>query len=105
MNIDNVLPLGDRVLVKVEKAGEKKTASGFILPESTLSDDVKLGTVIKVGNGLYTQNGVKIPMEVSVGDIVSIPPYDHQGQKMKLNGETYLLLRESELLMIIEKNA
>lgn len=95
-----VKPLGDRVLLK-ENQKEEKTASGIIIPDTVAKEDVKTAKVISVGPGLYTQVGNLIPMNVAVGDEVIMPPY-HQGQEIKLNGEKYLLLRESELLMVIK---
>jgi len=95
-----VKPLGDRVLLK-ETQKEEKTASGIIIPDTVAKEDVKTAKVISVGPGLFTQSGNLIPMNVSVGDEVILPPY-HQGQEVKLNGEKYLLLRESEILMVIK---
>jgi len=95
-----VKPLGDRVLLK-ENQKEEKTASGIIIPDTVAKEDVKTAKVISVGPGLYTQAGSLIPMNVSVGDEVIMPPY-HQGQEIKLNGEKYILLRESEILMVIK---
>lgn len=94
-----VKPLGDRVLLK-EKEKEEKTASGIIIPDTVAKEDVKTAKVVSVGPGLYTQAGSLIPMNVAVGDEVIVPPY-HQGQEIKLNGEKYTLLRESEILMVI----
>ena len=54
-------PLADRVLIKVEKE-VTKTAGGIILPETVESRDTKIGTVVSVGEGIYTNDGVKIPM-------------------------------------------
>ena len=95
-----VKPLGDRVLLK-ESQKEEKTASGIIIPDSVAKEDVKTAKVISVGPGLFTQTGNLIPMNVQVGDEVIMPPY-HQGQEIKLNGEKYTLLRESEILMVIK---
>jgi len=96
-----VKPLGDRVLVKEIKSKEdKRTASGIIIPETATADDVKMGVVIAVGEGLYTQNGVLIPMSVKAGDEVILPPYG-QGQSVKQNSEEYVLYRESELLGVL----
>jgi len=95
-------PLGDRVLVKEYKSKEeKRTTSGIIIPETVSSEDVKMGKVVAVGPGLYTQNGSLIPMSVKVGDEVVLPPYD-QAQTMKFNKEEYKLFRESELLGILD---
>jgi chaperonin GroES len=92
-------PLGDRVLLSETDGGEQKTASGIIIPDSAKTDDVKTAKVEGVGPGIYTASGVLIPMSVKEGDEVIIPPY-HQGTEIKLNGKKYLLMRESEILMV-----
>ena len=95
-----IKPLGDRVLVKEYKTKEdKKTASGIIIPETVTADDVKMGLVIAVGDGLYTQNGVSIPMSVKANDEVMLPSYG--GQEVKVGKEKYLLFRESDLLAVL----
>ncbi len=93
-------PLGDRVLLTELEVEASKTAGGIIIPDSAKSEDVKRAKVEAVGDGLYTQSGVSIPMTVKVGDEVILPPY-HQGVEIKVGGNKYLLLRESELLMVI----
>ena len=96
-----VNPLGDRVLVKELKSKEdKRTASGIIIPETATADDVKMGIVIAVGEGLYTQNGIQIPMSIQEGDEVMIPSYG--GQEIKFNKEKYVLFRESDLLAVFK---
>jgi len=93
-------PLGDRVLLSELEAESSKTAGGIIIPDSAKSEDVKRARVEAVGDGIYTQSGVSIPMSVKVGDEVILPPY-HQGVEIKVGGNKYILLRESELLMVI----
>ena len=94
-------PLGDRVLLtELDSKEETTTASGIIIPDTARSEDVKRARVEAVGDGLFTQSGVAIPMSLKVGDEVILPPY-HQGQEIKVGGNKYLLLRESELLMVI----
>ena len=93
-------PLADRVLIKTEKE-VTKTAGGIILPETAEARDTKIGTVVSVGEGIYTNDGVKIPMTVKVGDKVMMP-FAGTAQKVKLNDEDYFLFREQELLMIIK---
>ena len=93
-------PLGDRVLLTELEGEAEKTSYGIIIPDSAKSEDIKRAKVEAVGDGLYTQSGVAIPMSVKVGDEVILPPY-HQGQEIKVGGNKYLLLRESELLMVI----
>jgi len=93
-------PLGDRVLLTELEGEASQTAYGIIIPDSAKSEDVKRARVDAVGDGLFTQSGVAIPMSVKVGDEVILPPY-HQGVEIKVGGNKYILLRESELLMVI----
>ena len=94
-------PLGDRVLLKEIEGEAQTTASGIIIPDSAKTEDVKRAKVESVGPGIYTQSGVAIPMSVEVGDEVILPPY-HQGQEIKIGGNKYIILRESEILMVIK---
>jgi chaperonin GroES len=93
-------PLADRVLIEVETE-VKQTSGGIIIPETAQSNDTKIGIVVSVGNGIYTNDGVKIPMEVKVGDKVMMPMVG-SAQKVKLENKDYYLFREQELLMIIK---
>jgi chaperonin GroES len=93
-------PLADRVLIRTEKE-VTKTAGGIILPETAETRDTKIGIVVSVGEGIYTNDGVKIPMSVKVGDKVMMP-FAGSAQKVKLGDEDFLLFREQELLMIIK---
>jgi chaperonin GroES len=95
-------PLGDRVLLtELDSEKESTTAGGIIIPDSAKSEDVKRAKVESVGPGIYTQSGTLIPMNVEVGDEVILPPY-HQGIEIKIGGNKYILLRESEILMIVK---
>ena len=94
-------PLGDRVLLTEIEGEPQTTASGIIIPDSAKTEDVKRAKVESVGPGIYTQSGVAIPMSVEVGDEVILPPY-HQGVEIKIGGNKYILLRESEILMIVK---
>ena len=94
-------PLGDRVLLTEIEGEPQTTASGIIIPDSAKTEDVKRAKVESVGPGIYTQSGVAIPMSVEVGDEVILPPY-HQGVEIKINGNKYILLRESEILMVVK---
>lgn len=97
-----IKPLGDRVLVKEVKASDDKRPSGIIIPETVTSSNVKIGEIIATGAGLYTHNGVLIPMTVKVGDQVVLPPANQMhGQEIKVLNEVYLLFRESDLLGVI----
>ena len=92
-------PLADRVLIRTEKE-VTKTAGGIIIPESAETRDTKIGVVVSVGEGIYTNDGVKIPMTVKPGDKVMMP-FAGSAQKVKLGDEEFLLFREQELLMVI----
>jgi chaperonin GroES len=98
-NFQLAKPLGDRVLIELK--AEEKTASGIILTESAQSLDGKIGTVVAVGNGVYTNNGAKIPMEIKVGDKVMMPQGGMSAQKVKLEDKDYYLCREMDIPMVI----
>ncbi len=92
-------PLGDRVVVKpIEQ--EEKTATGIYLPE-TAKEKPQQGEVIAVGPGARNEEGEHIPMDVKVGDIVLYAKYS--GTNVKLNGLEYLILRESDILALVEQ--
>ncbi|AIS51758.1 10 kDa chaperonin [Thermoanaerobacter kivui] len=90
-------PLGDRVVVKVIQA-EEVTKGGVILP-GTAKEKPQQGEVVAVGTGQYI-DGKKVELEVKVGDRVIFSKY--AGTEVKLDGEEYLLLRESDILAIVE---
>ena len=94
-------PLGDRVLLTELEGAPQTTLSGIIIPDSAKTEDVKRAIVESIGPGIYTQSGTLIPMNVKVGDEVILPPY-HQGVEIKVGGKKYILLRESEILMVIQ---
>ena len=92
-------PIGDLILVK-EQEKIDKTTSGIIIPDSVENDYV-YADVISTGPGLFTQTGDRIPMTVKPGDTVVL----HKNQsgsnkKIKLKNEKYLLLHESEIVMV-----
>ena len=93
-------PLADRVLIEAE-VEETKTVGGIIIPDTVRGEETKIGKVVSVGEGIYTNDGVKIPMSVKVGDKVMMPNLV-TGQKVKLNNKDYYLFREQELLMVIK---
>ena len=68
-------PLADRVLIKSDEGAQTKTAGGIIIPETATATDTKIGTVVSVGEGVYTNDGVLIPMSVKVGDMKMVPTY------------------------------
>lgn len=91
----NVTPLADRVLVQAAPA-EEKTASGIIIPD-TAKEKPQRGTVIAVGNGKKDE-----PLTVKVGDSVIYGQY--AGTEIKIDGNAYLIMRESDIFGVIGKN-
>ena len=97
----NFKPLGDRVVVKPQKKEEKSTG-GIILTDSVNRGEKVVGEVVAIGGGIFSQNGERIPMTVSVGDSV-LYKKDTATDTLPLNGEEYLLFHEHELLGIISQ--
>ena len=92
-------PLGDRVVVKPSlKEGEKKLASGIIIPETVNKEKLFSGEVIAVGPDRRGENGKRIPVEVKPGDTVYFKkPWD---EPLKLNDVEYYVLSESDIILI-----
>lgn len=90
-------PLADRVLLRLAEQ-EEKTAGGIILPD-TAKEKPQEAEVIAVGKGRTLDNGTTIAPEVKVGDRVVFAKYS--GTEVKVDGEKYLILRESDILAII----
>lgn len=93
----NVRPLHDRLLVRRTKEDDK-TAGGIIIPD-TAKEKPQKGEVIATGKGRVTEDGKVIPLEVAVGDKVLFSKYS--GTELKLNGEEYLMMTESDVLGIL----
>ena len=93
-------PLGDRVIVK-PKAKEEVTRSGIVLPD-TASEKPQEGSVLAVGPGRVLDNGKRVEMDVKTGDTVLFARY--AGTEVKLDGEEYLVIREPDLLAIVNSN-
>jgi len=91
-------PLGDRVLVKAEKE-EEKTKGGIVLPD-TAQEKPQQGKVIAVGPGEVLEDGKTVPLEVKKGDKVIFSKYG--GTEVKDKDEEYLILKESDILAILE---
>ena len=92
-------PLGDRVLVKPEKA-EQKTASGLYI-SSGAQEKPQRGEVIAVGAGKLDDKGERIPVDVKVGAVVIYGKYG--GNEVKIDGEEYLLMRDSDIYAVVEE--
>jgi chaperonin GroES len=91
-------PLGDRVVVQREES-EEKTAGGILLPD-TAKDKPARGTVISVGNGKLLDDGSRGKVQVKVGERVIFSSY--AGETFKVDEEEYLLMREDDILAVIE---
>ncbi len=94
----SVRPLHDRVLVKrIEE--EEKTSGGIIIPD-TAKEKPQMGVVMAVGGGKRTEDGKLIPMDVKQGDKVLFSKYG--GTDVKIEGQEMLILREDDILGIVE---
>ena len=92
-------PLADRVLIRrIDK--EEKTSGGIIIPD-TAKEKPQEGQVMAVGNGKRLDDGKVQPLDVKKGDRVLFGKYS--GSEIKIDGEEHLILREDEVLGIIEK--
>lgn len=91
-----LVPLGDRVVVK-RAAAETKTTGGIVLPDSA-TDKPQRGEVLAVGEGHVKNSGMKVSLTVRPGDLVVFSSY--AGDEFKVNDETYLLMRESDILAV-----
>ncbi|MBO6938826.1 MAG: co-chaperone GroES [Deltaproteobacteria bacterium] len=93
-----IRPLGDRLLVKRVKE-EEQTAGGIIIPDSAKEKPIE-GKVIAVGNGKRGDDGKPVKLEVKKGDKVLFGKY--AGTEVKIEGEEHLILREDDILGIVE---
>jgi chaperonin GroES len=93
-----IRPLGDKVIVKRLEA-EERTAGGIVLPDAA-KEKPKQGKVISVGNGKLLDNGTRSQMQVKKGDKVLFTSY--AGSEVKVAGDEYLIMDESEIMAIVE---
>ncbi|RPJ84383.1 MAG: co-chaperone GroES [Acidobacteria bacterium] len=91
-------PLHDRILVKRLDEGEQKVG-GIIIPD-TAKEKPQQGKVVAVGNGKVKDDGGRIALDVKEGDTILFGKYS--GQEIKLDGEEFLIMREEEVLAIVE---
>ncbi|MCE5186182.1 MAG: co-chaperone GroES [Planctomycetaceae bacterium] len=94
-----LVPLEDRVVVKPQEA-ENKTAGGIVLPD-TAKEKPQMGKVIAVGPGKTLDNGKRSTMSVKKNDVVLYGKYG--GSDVEVDGEDYKIIRESEILGVVEK--
>ena len=93
----NIKPLGDRIIIRVVES-EETTKSGIVLP-GTAKEKPMQGEVLAVGSGEMV-DGKKIPLELKVGDKVIYSKY--AGTEVKMDGNEYLILRQNDVLAVIE---
>jgi chaperonin GroES len=94
----NVRPLHDRIIIQRLDEGEQKVG-GIIIPDSA-KEKPQQGKVIAAGNGKPKDDGKRVPLEVKAGDTILFGKYS--GQEIKLDGEEYIIMREDEVLGVIE---
>ncbi len=93
-----VRPLHDRILIK--RVEEKESIKGGIIIPDTAKEKPQEGQVIAVGNGKKTEEGKVIPLDVKAGDRILFGKYS--GTEIKLDDQEYLILREDEVLGVLE---
>jgi chaperonin GroES len=94
----NVRPLHDRIIVQRLDEGEQQIG-GIIIPDSA-KEKPQQGKVLAVGDGRITEDGTRIPLDVRSGDLILFGKYS--GQDIKLDGEEYLIVKEDEVLAVID---
>lgn len=95
----NIKPLRDRVIVRRVNE-EEKTKGGIIIPDSA-KEKPQEGEVVAVGNGKVLEDGKVVPLDVKKGDRILFGKYS--GTEIKIDGEELLMMREEEILGIIQK--
>jgi chaperonin GroES len=93
----NVRPLHDRIIVQRLDEGEQQSG-GIIIPD-TAKEKPQQGTVLAVGNG-KAKDGKRVPLDVKAGDRILFGKYG--GQEIKLEGQEYLIMKEDDVLAVIE---
>jgi chaperonin GroES len=94
----NIRPLHDRVVIR-RLEEERTTAGGIVIPDTATEKPIQ-GEVIAVGKGKILDNGEQRPLDVKVGDRVLFGKYS--GTEVKISGETYLVMREDDIMGVIE---
>ena len=94
----DVRPLHDRIIVRRLEEGEQNSG-GIIIPD-TAKEKPQRGTVIAAGNGRVKDDGKRVALDVKTGDLILFGKYT--SQEVKLDGEEYLIMREDEVLAVID---
>ena len=97
----DIRPLHDRLIVRRLDEGEQKVG-GIIIPDSA-KEKPQQGEVIAAGVGTLNKEGKRVPLDVKAGDRILFGKYT--SQEVKLNGEEYLIMREDEVLAVIDGSA
>lgn len=96
--VSDIKPLGDRVLVRpISK--EEKTKSGIIIPDTATKEKPEEGEVLTVGPGRLDDSGKRVPMEVKKNQKIMFTKYGPN--ELEIDGEEYLIVRESDILAVI----
>ena len=93
-----VRPLHDRIIVQRLEEGEQKVG-GIIIPD-TAKEKPQQGKVFAVGDGKFKEDGERQPLDVKTGDTILFGKYS--GQEIKIDGEEYLIMREDEVLAVMD---
>jgi len=96
----NIRPLYDRILVKRIEAEAEKTAGGLYIPDSA-KEKPQEGEVVAAGKGKRLDDGKIVPLDVKPGDRILFGKYS--GSEVKIDGTEYIIMREDEVLGILEK--
>src|SRR4029077_14631346 len=94
----HVRPLHDRLIIQRLEEGEQKVG-GIIIPDSA-KEKPQQGKVIAAGNGKTKDDGTRVPLDVKAGDLILFGKYS--GQEIKLDGEEYIIMREDEVLGVVD---
>jgi chaperonin GroES len=94
----DIRPLHDRIIVQRLSEGEQQIG-GIIIPDSA-REKPQRGTVVAAGNGKVKDDGTRVPLDVKAGDVILFGKYT--SQEVKLDGEEYLIMREDEVLAVID---
>jgi chaperonin GroES len=97
----NIRPLYDRIVVKRIDEQDEKTASGLIIPDSA-KEKPQEGEVVAVGKGKRLEDGKVVTLDVQVGDRILFGKYS--GSEIKLDGNEFLIMREDEVLGVLNSN-
>jgi len=94
-----IRPLQDRVIVKRIEEAVEKTKGGIIIPD-TAKEKPQQGKIVAAGKGKVNDDGKVTPLDVKVGDTILFGKYS--GSEIKLNGEEHLIMREEDILGVVE---